>query len=236
MVMGRQARGIAAQEAFVQAAGLVFADTNFLSATLQDVAKAAGMGIGSLYYHFDTKEALALEVIRRQHQVYMRAGNAMLRGDASSSLEGLVRLSHILSWQITNDPVVRAGLRLSTESATVFNEPVSAPYQDWLRLVESFVHRAIAQDYIDTSADANEIAFLIISAFTGTHTVATALHGDRTLESRLCTMWRLILPGIVRPERWQEVQYLTQLTLTPGERESLVDHYSSTSTSSTAPV
>lgn len=47
----------------LQAAAHVFAEKGFKAATIKDVARAAGMGDGTLYYHFENKHALLLGLL-----------------------------------------------------------------------------------------------------------------------------------------------------------------------------
>jgi AcrR family transcriptional regulator len=48
----------------LDAAARLFAKSGYAHTNLSDVAAAAGMKAGSLYYHFDSKEALVEEVLR----------------------------------------------------------------------------------------------------------------------------------------------------------------------------
>lgn len=52
----------------LQAAAHVFAEKGFKAATIKDVARAAGMGDGTLYYHFENKHALLLGLL--EHLTY----------------------------------------------------------------------------------------------------------------------------------------------------------------------
>ena len=44
-------------------AAQIFADKGFASSTIRDIATDAGILSGSLYYHFDSKEAMAVEIL-----------------------------------------------------------------------------------------------------------------------------------------------------------------------------
>lgn len=55
--------GLARRREIVRAASRVFAQKGFSSATVRDIADDAGTLSGSLYYYFDSKEAIAEEVL-----------------------------------------------------------------------------------------------------------------------------------------------------------------------------
>ncbi|GAA1854259.1 TetR/AcrR family transcriptional regulator [Microbacterium koreense] len=69
--------GVARKEVILRAAAKVFAENGFSVATVRDVADAADMLSGSLYYYFDSKEAIVEEVLieylDRQIRAYERA-------------------------------------------------------------------------------------------------------------------------------------------------------------------
>lgn len=54
----------ATRERILDAAAQVFRDKGYAGARLSDIAAAAGLRAGSLYYHFDSREALVEEVLR----------------------------------------------------------------------------------------------------------------------------------------------------------------------------
>lgn len=65
-----RARSIEAKDqrraALVAAAGRLFADAGFEAITIARVAELAGMGKGTAYLYFDTKESLFLELVRAE--------------------------------------------------------------------------------------------------------------------------------------------------------------------------
>ena len=60
-----QLRGQATRERVLTAAEALFRDAGYDSASMSDVAKSAGVGVGTLYHHFPDKRALLLELIDR---------------------------------------------------------------------------------------------------------------------------------------------------------------------------
>lgn len=74
--------------------------------TIDDVARQAGVGKGTVYLHFRTKEALFLTVLLRAHR---RVVTAVVTGMATDPLDVLPSRMLSLSYlAISDDPVARA--------------------------------------------------------------------------------------------------------------------------------
>jgi TetR/AcrR family transcriptional repressor of uid operon len=203
--MAKQARAHATRELIVQAAGVVFAGKNYAQATLGDVITEAAVTQGALYFHFDSKKAVALEVIDRQHQIFMHVGQQLLEKEMPG-VPAMIALSRHLAHQMTSNPLVQAGLRLSTESADVFVETASGPYEDWIRTCELFIRRAVADGDISAEHDAERLAAYVIATFTGVQSLSQARTGWADILDRLEEMWTFLLGGIAsskeRAEAW----------------------------------
>src|SRR6266508_4828592 len=61
-------RGEATRRQILEAAGRAFADKGIAGASLNDIIKAAGVTKGGFYFHFPSKEALALAVLRYKQE------------------------------------------------------------------------------------------------------------------------------------------------------------------------
>ena len=207
--MAKQARAHATRESIIQAAGRVFAEQSYSTATLADVIAEAGVTQGALYFHFDSKHDLAVALIQRQH-AESYSGEFDLP-DAPTGLRALVVMSAALAAQITSDPVVQGGLRLSTESSELFPEYASRPYLDWIDGCTSFIQQAIDQGDIVDGVEAGTAARFIMSTFTGVQVVSRALTNWDDLFDRLEEMWAIVLRGLVRPERLATVADLPAL-------------------------
>ena len=60
---GSQTKAEATRQQILLAAACLFREKGYKATTLRDVAEHAGMGAGSLYYHFDSKDAILREVL-----------------------------------------------------------------------------------------------------------------------------------------------------------------------------
>ncbi|NPC68309.1 TetR/AcrR family transcriptional regulator [Corallococcus exiguus] len=75
--------------AIMGAAGEVFARFGFKKASVEDIARRAGVGKGSIYLHFESKEALFEACVRMAHSAALSELNARVR--RASTPEGQVR-------------------------------------------------------------------------------------------------------------------------------------------------
>ena len=206
--MTRQARAVETRAAIIRAAADVFGVRGYGGASMADICEAAGLTKGALYFHFDSKEALALGVIDAQHERALALGADLLHSD-QPGLHVLMRLTFELGKQVRDDAVSRAGIRLTMESSSL-STPVVAPYEDWMAACELLLRRAILDGDVRDDLDVAAAAHFISPAFTGVQVVSGVLTGRADLMQRLVEMWSFVLPGLVVPERWEQLRPLAQ--------------------------
>ncbi|WP_459648514.1 TetR family transcriptional regulator [Kitasatospora sp. Ki12] len=97
----------------VEAGAGLFDRHGYTGATLGEIAAAAGVTKGALYFHFASKEELARAVFE-QAERSLRSACGDQRA-ASSPLQGLIDAGYWLVEALGADPVVRAAFRLGRE-------------------------------------------------------------------------------------------------------------------------
>ena len=96
---GKKARnGVDRRGELVLIAGKLFAEKGFLATTIRDIADAAGIQSGSLYYHFDSKESMVEELIRHYWTTLLEDYRTVVDADlgATETARGLIRASVLL--------------------------------------------------------------------------------------------------------------------------------------------
>jgi AcrR family transcriptional regulator len=80
------------RERILESARAVFAQYG-ADAQMDDVARQAGVGVGTVYRHFPTKEALLVELIREKFRLFAARGREALEqdGEPFAVIEDLVR-------------------------------------------------------------------------------------------------------------------------------------------------
>ena len=206
--MPQQIRAQETRAAIIRGAASAFEQRGYGSTSLAQVSAAAGVTKGALYFHFDSKEALAVAIIDAQHTESVGAGRELLDNNVPG-LRALVSITYELARQLRDDLIVSAGARLTIEAVN-FSTPVSASYLDWIAACEEFVRRGIADGDVVPTVDVRAAARFVTAAFTGVQVVSDVLTRRGDIDQRLTEMWTLLLPGLVAPERWDDLKDLPE--------------------------
>jgi AcrR family transcriptional regulator len=193
--LARQVRAEETKAAIIRGAAEAFDRLGYGATSLTDVIKLAGVTKGALYFHFSSKQDVARAVIECQHA--RSIGPARERAEAAvPALEAVVELSFGLATQLVDDPIVRAGIRLTLETGT-FDAGAATPYRDWIDAIETLLHRAVETGDVRTSVRPESVARFVVGAFTGVHLVSQVLTGRQDVHERVREMWELLLPSLV---------------------------------------
>ena len=87
----RQARSAPLRRNILEAALACYSEQGLTESTVQDIARRAGVSVGSLYHQFDGKEALAAEVYLEGLRRYQSDQVALIAPDTPAR-EGILRL------------------------------------------------------------------------------------------------------------------------------------------------
>lgn len=207
--MVTQPRALVTRDAIIRGAAEVFGARGYGLASIADIAAAAGLTKGALYFHFASKDELAFAVIAEQHRRTMAASAAIL-AEARPALESLILRSRSLGHQLLEDPVVQAGIRLTTDVASA-DQPVVEPYEEWFAAIEELTRRAIQEGDVSARVDPAMFAHFVSPAFTGVQLVSATLTAHADLLQRLREMWVVLLPGIVADGRLDALRELPDL-------------------------
>ena len=207
--MVSQSRARVTRAAILRGAAEVFGARGYGLASIADIAAAAGLTKGALYFHFASKDELAYAVITEQHRRTMAASNAIL-AEGRPALETLILLCRALAQQLLEDPIVQAGIRLTTDVASA-DHPIVEPYEDWFAAIEELMRRAIAEGDVADSVDPAVFAHFASPAFTGVQLVSATLTARADLLQRVREMWVVLLPGLAAEGRIDALRELPDL-------------------------
>ena len=150
-------------EMILEAAARVFIRRGYASATTNRIAEAAGISVGSLYQYFPSKDAIAVELLRRYRETLIALVHRHLEQVEETSLESVVRalVGAILRAEGI-DPalhrvLIEQVLRTSARAEIVgFEEKVERLLADAIR------ERAVAHE-----RDPDVTAFVLVRAVLG---------------------------------------------------------------------
>ncbi|SDC40367.1 ScbR family autoregulator-binding transcription factor [Streptomyces prasinopilosus] len=191
----RQERAEATRRAILDGAATAFDAAGFGSTSLTDIAQHAGVTKGAMYFHFQSKEALARELVAEQFE--------LLPGGAESELRALQRaidLTHRMAHGLRSSARLRAGIRLVIERGS-FSTPDPSPYNQWIDSVRAMLANAQGAGDLKSEVDVGDLSTYIVGAFTGVQITSQVRTAREDLHERVADLWTWLLPGVVPARR-----------------------------------
>jgi AcrR family transcriptional regulator len=197
--MVKQLRAARTREALVLAAAEAFADDGYALASLPEISRRAGVSAGALHFHFASKSVLAAEVENVAAERLARLAERC-RATADTSLQSLVDTGSGLLGALADDPVVRAGFRLSGDPA---RKNDSGLLQWWHGQVGELVADAQDAGELEQTVSPDAATTVIVASVVGLGALGMA---DRTWLSagRTASLWSFLAPRlatVVPPHR-----------------------------------
>jgi len=192
--MAQQARAVQTRQEILRAAAEVFDRKGYAAATMADILAVAGMTKGAVYFHFASKEELALAVVSEQSP-WLESLDLSAPG-----FQPVIDLTTAYARALLDDPFIRAAVRLVIEHGA-FENPNTEAWQASILLIRSLVVQAEEAGDLLPGLDATVVAETITSSFTGIQLTSQVLADRADLLDRIRAWWTLLLPGLVRPER-----------------------------------
>ncbi|MFC8920257.1 ScbR family autoregulator-binding transcription factor [Streptomyces sp. NPDC047821] len=193
-----QARSQRTRQRLVHAGAEMFNRNGYANATLGQIAGAAGMTKGALYFHFASKDGLADAVQER--------GRAMLLDFVQRHWEAgvppvqvLIDMTHWLAGTLHDDPVIRASFRITNE-CTGRQPPVTDFHQAWITEVLRLLGQARAAGEL-LERDATDGPEALLSAIVcGITVLAGTGLPYAELSRRVAALWQPLLSALVPPD------------------------------------
>ncbi|WP_344848047.1 ScbR family autoregulator-binding transcription factor [Kribbella ginsengisoli] len=194
MSVAQQERAIRTRQVLLLAAASVFDEVGYDAASISEILSRSKMTKGALYFHFASKEALALGVIDAQ--------TADLElPETGSKLQDLVCLTQSIARRLQTDVLLRAGVRLTVEERTLnlLGASQASPYAKWIEICGGLLTESKANGELLGHVQPAAVAELVVASFTGIQLVSQVYSRREDLAERLSAFWRYLLPGIAVP-------------------------------------
>ncbi|MFI0153772.1 ScbR family autoregulator-binding transcription factor [Streptomyces lydicus] len=205
--MAQQDRAIRTRRVILEAAASVFDEQGYDRATIAEVLERAGVTKGALYFHFASKEQLALAVLEEQ-VVDIAVEPQKIK------LQEFVDAGQVLAYRLRRDPIQRGAARLAVEQGSNHLDRKQSMIS-WTRFVEGLLNEARARGEILESIVVRDTAELFVGAFAGLQMMSHAMTNQADLSHRLTVFFEHTLPSIAVPA------VLAKLNLAPERGEKL---------------
>jgi AcrR family transcriptional regulator len=193
--MVRQARSEATRQKIVNAAVDLFAEVGYQSTGLGDIIERAELTKGALYYHFDSKEALATAIIEDGAAVALSAFRNTGEPTAPA-LENMIHGVFVIADLIRTDKTVRTGAQLLRAFGEFNRATVETQGQLLIEMVNQ-ARQAIIEGDLRDDLDPQDLSEVIVSAMLGAELISNVSAGGSDLIERIALTWSLLLPAIV---------------------------------------
>jgi TetR/AcrR family transcriptional regulator, transcriptional repressor for nem operon len=188
------------RQRLIAAASHHFARHAYSSVNLDDLLAEAELTKGAMYFHFQSKHALALAIVDDLADT-SRTTVTELLARKMSGLETLIDLIYVLALQDTQNEVVRAGFRLLE-----ILDDTTTLWQSWIELVATLIRRAITEGDVVEKSDSVDLAKVLVALWLGIRRISDLDQPQHYLDN-LQNAWMLALPSFANPDR---IGYFTQ--------------------------
>ena len=145
------------RERILQSARAAFAESG-ADAQINDVARHAGVGVGTVYRHFPTKQALLTELVRQTFRLFTEWAREALEagGEPFALIEGLLR-------RIAETAAGDVGVQyaLTSSAAQAARSEAQAEQDELIAVIAELIERARRAGTIRPGIEATDIAMLI---------------------------------------------------------------------------
>lgn len=189
--MAQQARAIRTRRLLLESAASVFAERGYERTTIGEILTRAGVTKGALYFHFASKEELALGVLEAQ-----MLDVPLIPQDVK--IQELVDQAYLLTHRLQRDALVRASVALALDSgASEVNR--AAPFRAWIDQVSEILTVAKARGELLLHVDVTDTAEFFSGAFSGIQAMSQILCDRDDLAHRVAVLLQYVLPSICTP-------------------------------------
>lgn len=190
----KQDRSTRTRQLVLTAASELFAEHGFRHTSVKDVADRVEMTKGAVYFHYPTKEALAVAVVE-EHYGRWPALLEQVVAEGYGPLDTVAEMLARAAMAFRDDVIVQAGARLQIERPQI-DAQLPTPYVDWTELLESLLVSAQEGGELREGVRPAAAARSLVAAFFGTQHISDVLHGRTDVVDRWAEASDLLLAAI----------------------------------------
>jgi len=193
--MVRQARSEATRRKIIESAVDLINEIGYPAAGLGDIIERAELTKGALYYHFESKEALATAIIEEGSESLIGA----FRGAARSGSPGMEDVIHgcfVMTDVLATNTVARAGARLLRTFGS-FNPAAKKTLQMFVDELTDRLKAATADGDLRDGLDPESTAATVVAGMLGAELLSSALADGADVRARFARNWEFLLPAVI---------------------------------------
>jgi AcrR family transcriptional regulator len=191
-------RGIETRRRILDTAASVFAEHGYRGTSLNELIKATGLAKGGFYFHFASKEALALACLQdRQEQWIGKVMAAAMQHERA--VDQLSSIPFTLCDVYEQDPSFRCVGKLSMELMENFPDlapQVRPAMTAWVRLTGELIRRAQAEGDVRPELEPDIVAEVAVAGVVGVQEMANCLTAGQDFRRRIEAFVPLLLDAI----------------------------------------
>jgi AcrR family transcriptional regulator len=191
----------ARKQAILEAALRVFAQYGFDAATTEDIAQAAGLSKGGLYWHFKSKDEILAAMLKQLFDQEMAVLSRFVdnSGSVASRLRQLVRQAIDAVLEIEHTlPVIREFSALAARNADV-RQSIQSYYQRYHGLLTALLQQGFVSGEFRTGT-ADSVALTLLAQLEGLGLVWSLAPQMVELHTQADSAAELLLRGLMARE------------------------------------
>jgi AcrR family transcriptional regulator len=190
-------RGEHTRRHILDVAAVLFAEKGYEGTSFSDLMEASGLTKGAIYFHFPSKEALALAAFGDQQERWVE----VVSGAAGPSMSAVDQLQAMLGAACDfseTEASARCVSRLCFELGEDLRlRPALIPYLSvWEELIASIVRRGQQEGDIRGDVDAHAVGRVSLAAWIGVNDVSWVVSDGTDLRARAEEFLRILMSGV----------------------------------------
>ena len=181
MTESSERRAETTRQRLIAAASRQFAHRPYSTVSLDDILAEAELTKGAMYFHFPSKQALAVAIIENLAEMSRTAVTELL-ARRMSGLETVIDLIYVLAVQDIQHEVVRAGVRL-LESLDDNTAMPPALWHSWIEFITTLIQKAVTEGDVVDHDDPEDIAKMLVALWVGIRRISDLDQPERHLDN-----------------------------------------------------
>jgi AcrR family transcriptional regulator len=191
-----QVRAEATRRRIIAAAVELFDEDGYSATSLGKIIRRANVTSGAFYYHFASKEEVAIAIIDQVTQQTSDLRQEFV-GTPESGLKNVIEMAFKLSLLLNRDPSFRVAGYLD-HTTTRYTDQGLVDVAERVAVFVVDIAQAIKPSELREGVTPEAVARTIVTLVYGILAMTDLLEGDIT--TRLVEFFRILLPGIAPPE------------------------------------